>query len=120
MTTLANVAIVLVALLHVAFLVLEMFLWSKPIGHRVFGLPPETMASSAPLAANQGLYNGFLAAGLLWSVFAGPPGFSLKVFFLGCVIVAGLFGAVTAKRSILWLQAMPGAMALLLVLLARV
>jgi len=119
MTTLANAAIVLVALLHVAFLVLEMFLWSKPIGHRLFGLPPEAMVSSAPLAANQGLYNGFLAAGLLWSLFLGAPGFNIKVFFLACVIVAGLFGAATAKRSILWLQAMPGAVALLLVLLTR-
>jgi putative membrane protein len=119
MTTLANAAIVLVALLHAAFLVLEIFLWSKPIGHRVFGLSPDAMASSAPLAANQGLYNGFLAAGLLWGLFLGAPGFSIKVFFLACVIVAGLFGAATAKRSILWLQAMPGAVALLLVLLSR-
>jgi len=119
MTTLANIALVVVALLHVAFLVLEMFLWSKPIGQRVFGLPPDVMASSAPLAANQGLYNGFLAAGLLWSLSLGAPGFSIKVFFLACVIVAGLFGAATAKRSILWLQAIPGAVALLLAILAR-
>lgn len=119
MTTLADIALALVALLHAAFLVLEMFLWSKPAGHRVFGLPPEVMAASAPLAANQGLYNGFLAAGLVWGLFLGTPGFGIKVFFLACVIVAGLFGAATAKRSILWLQAMPGAVALLLVLLAR-
>jgi putative membrane protein len=77
------------------------------------------MASSAALAANQGLYNGFLAAGLLWGLFLGAAGFSIKVFFLACVIVAGLFGAATAKRSILWLQATPGAVALLLVLLTR-
>jgi len=119
MTILADMALVLVALLHVAFLVLEMFLWSKPIGRRVFDLPPAVMASSAPLAANQGLYNGFLAAGVLWGLFLGTPGFDIKVFFLACIIVAGLFGAATTKRSILWLQAMPGAIALLLVLLTR-
>jgi len=119
MTILANIAVLLVALLHAAFLVLEMFLWSKPIGQRVFGLPPEVMAASAPLAANQGLYNGFLAAGLVWGLFLGPAGFQIKVFFLTCVIVAGLFGAATAKRSILWLQALPGAIALILVFLTK-
>src|SRR4030066_1267846 len=97
MTTLANIALVVVALLHVAFLSLKMFSWSKPIGHRVFGLPPDAMASSAALAANQGLYNGFLAAGLLWGLFLGAAGFSIKVFFLGCVIVAGIFGALPAN-----------------------
>ena len=117
MTILADMALVLVALLHVAFLVLEMFLWSKPIGRRIFRLPPDVMAASAPLAANQGLYNGFLAAGVLWGLFLGTPGFDIKVFFLACVIVAGLFGGATTKRSILWLQAMPGAIALVLVLL---
>jgi putative membrane protein len=119
MTILADIALVVVALLHVGFLVLEMFLWSKPIGRRVFGLPPDVVAVTAPLAANQGLYNGFLAAGLFWGLILGSPGFDIKFFFLVCVIVAGLFGAVTAKRSILWLQAMPGVVALLLVLLAR-
>jgi len=119
MAILADIALVLVALLHIAFLVLEMFLWSKPIGRRVFGLPPELMAASAPLAANQGLYNGFLAAGVLWGLVLGAPGFGIKVFFLACVVVAGLFGGATTKRSILWLQAMPGAVALLLVLLTR-
>lgn len=119
MTILANLVVGLVALLHAAFLVLEMFLWSKPIGHRVFGLPPEVMAASAPLAANQGLYNGFLAAGLVWGLLLGTAGFDIKVFFLACVIVAGLFGAATAKRSILWLQALPGAMALILVFLTK-
>ena len=119
MTILADIALVLVALLHIAFLVLEMFLWYKPIGRRVFGLPPEWMAASAPLAANQGLYNGFLAAGVLWGLALGTPGFGIKVFFLACVVVAGLFGGATTKRSILWLQAMPGAVALLLVLLTR-
>ncbi len=120
MATVADGAVVLVALLHTGFLVLEMFLWSKPIGQRVFGLPPEVMASSAALAANQGLYNGFLAAGLVWGVTLGAAGFGIKVFFLACVIVAGVFGAATAKRSILWAQAVPGAVALALVVLARV
>jgi putative membrane protein len=117
--TLANIALVFVALLHVGFLVLEMFLWTRPVGHRVFGLPPAVMTASAPLAANQGLYNGFLAAGLIWGLLLGGAGFDIKVFFLACVIVAGVFGAATAKRSILWLQALPGAIALILVLLAR-
>ena len=117
MTILADMALVLVALLHVAFLVLEMFLWSKPIGRRIFRLPPDVMAASAPLAANQGLYNGFLAAGVLWGLILGTTGFDIKVFFLACVIVAGLLGGATTKRSILWLQAMPGAIALVLVLL---
>jgi putative membrane protein len=119
MSILADLALLVVALLHVAFLVLEMFLWTRPIGRRVFGLPPNVMAASAPLAANQGLYNGFLAAGLLWGLLLGAAGFGVKVFFLACVIVAGLFGAATAKRSILWLQALPGAVALALVLLGR-
>jgi putative membrane protein len=119
MSILADAALLVVALLHVAFLVLEMFLWTKPIGRRIFGLPPDVMAASAPLAANQGLYNGFLAAGLLWGLLLGAAGFGVKAFFLACVIVAGLFGAATAKRSILWLQALPGAVALALVLLAR-
>ena len=119
MTVLSNVAIFFVALLHACFLVLEMFLWTRPVGHRVFGLPPEVMTASAPLAGNQGLYNGFLAAGLTWGLFLGGAGFSIKVFFLACVIVAGIFGAATAKRSILWLQALPGAIALILVFLTR-
>jgi putative membrane protein len=119
MTVLANVAVAVVAALHVGFLVLEMFLWTKPIGRRVFGLPLEVVVSSAKLAANQGLYNGFLAAGLVWGLVAGGAGLSIKVFFLSCVIVAGIFGAVTAKRSILWVQALPGLVALLLVVFAR-
>lgn len=119
MTTAASLAIALVALLHAAFLVLEMFLWNKPVGHRVFGLPPDVMKASAPLAANQGLYNGFLAAGLIWGLVLGAAGFDVKVFFLACVIAAGLFGAATAKRSILWFQAVPGAIALALVYAAR-
>ena len=108
-----------IAALHLGFLVLEMFLWSKPIGRRVFGLPPEVMKASARLAANQGLYNGFLAAGLLWGAWLGPEGFQVKVFFLACVVIAGVFGAVTAHRSILWFQAVPGAIALVITILAR-
>jgi putative membrane protein len=115
----ATVAVALVAALHVGFLVLEMFLWRRPVGQRVFGLPREVMVSSAALAANQGLYNGFLAAGLIWGLLAGSAGFAPKVFFLSCVVVAGAFGAATARRSILWVQGVPGLLALLLVLLAR-
>jgi putative membrane protein len=119
MTTAASLAVAFVALLHAAFLVLEMFLWNKPVGHRVFGLAPDVMAAAAPLAANQGLYNGFLSAGLVWGLSLGAAGFDIKVFFLACVVVAGVFGAATAKRSILWFQAVPGAIALALVFLAR-
>jgi putative membrane protein len=117
MTILADIAIALVALLHLGFLILEMFLWTKPIGRRLFGLPSDIMKASAGLAANQGLYNGFLAAGLLWGLLLGTDGFAIKLFFLGCVIVAGVFGAFTAKRSILWIQALPGLIALGLLLL---
>jgi putative membrane protein len=118
-TTLSVVAVAVVALLHLYFLVLEMFLWKKPAGRRIFGLTKEFAEASASLAANQGLYNGFLAAGLIWGLTAGPEGFSLKVFFLACVIVAGLFGAATASKKILWVQAVPGALALVLVILSR-
>jgi len=116
MTTVANVAVAVVALLHVYFLVLEMFLWDKPRGLRTFGLTPEFAAASKSLAANQGLYNGFLAAGLIWGVALGAAGDPIKIFFLGCVIVAGVFGAFTANLKILWVQALPGAIALALVL----
>jgi len=118
MGTVANVAVGLVAALHLYFLVLEMFFWTKPLGRRAFGLTPEFAQASASLAANQGLYNGFLAAGLIWGLILGSAGTSIKLFFLGCVIVAGLFGAATASRKILWVQAVPGAVALALVLLA--
>lgn len=110
----ATAAVILVAALHVAFLVLEMFLWTKPLGRRVFGLTRELAEASAPLAMNQGLYNGFLAAGLLWGLFARE--YNALIFFLICVIVAGVFGAFTAKRTILFVQALPGAIALLAVL----
>jgi putative membrane protein len=119
MHVLVDVAVTVVAVLHVGFLVLEMVLWTKPVGQRIFGLPPQVMASSAVLAANQGLYNGFLAAGLVWGLISGPEGFAIRVFFLCCVIAAGVFGGVTAKRSILWIQAVPGVIALALVVLTR-
>jgi len=119
MTALANLLIALVALLHAGFLILEMFLWSTPVGRKVFGLPPDVMAAAAPLAANQGLYNGFLAAGLVWGLVLGPGGFSIKLFFLSCVVVAGLYGGLTTKRSILALQALPGLLALASVLASR-
>jgi len=113
----ANIAVGLVALLHLYFLVLEMFFWKKPLGRRIFRLTPEFAQASAALAANQGLYNGFLAAGLFWGIILGPPGYGIKIFFLGCVIVAGIVGALTANLRILWVQALPGAAALTLVLL---
>jgi putative membrane protein len=110
--------VALVALLHLYFLVLEMFLWTKPLGLKTFRLTPESAAASKALAANQGLYNGFLAAGLVWGLALGDAGNPVKIFFLGCVIVAGVFGALTASRKILWVQALPGAVALALVLSA--
>ncbi|HQX79083.1 MAG TPA: DUF1304 domain-containing protein [Steroidobacteraceae bacterium] len=119
MDLLADIVVALVALLHLYFLVLEMFLWDKPAGMRVFGLTPEAAASSKVLAANQGLYNGFLAAGLIWGLLAGANGTSIKLFFLACVLVAGLFGAATASRRILFVQALPAAVGLALVWLTR-
>jgi putative membrane protein len=120
MALIATLLTVVVALLHVYFLVLEMFLWTKPFGRRTFGLTKELADATKGLAANQGLYNGFLAAGLVWGLLAGAEtGFAPRVFFLACVVVAGLFGAATAKRSILFVQALPGAIALALVLLSR-
>jgi putative membrane protein len=113
-SALANTAVVVIAALHIWFLALEMFLWDKPIGLRTFGMSAEEAALTKPLAMNQGLYNGFLAAGLLWGLVAGD---AVTIFFLGCVIVAGVFGALTASRKILWVQAVPGLIALLLVLL---
>lgn len=115
MTTAANILVGLVALLHLYFLVLEMFLWDKPRGMRTFRTTPEFAAASKSLAANQGLYNGFLAAGLIWGFFAGDP---VKIFFLACVIVAGVFGAATVNLKILWVQALPAAIALTLLLIS--
>ena len=118
MLTIATVVVVLIALVHVYILVLEMFLWEKPAGRRAFGLSREMAAATKKLAMNQGLYNGFLAAGLLWGVLlGGPQGTSVKIFFLCCVLAAGLFGAATASRKILFIQAVPAAVGLALVLL---
>ena len=111
----ADLAVAFVALQHLLFMVLEMFLWNTPAGRRIFGLDKEFARRSATLAANQGLYNGFLAAGLVWGLLTGPDGLYIKSFFLACVIVAGSFGALTVRRSILWIQAVPGAIALALV-----
>jgi putative membrane protein len=113
---LGNVLTGFVALSHLGFLVLEMFFWDHPLGRRIFGMTPEVSASSAVLAANQGLYNGVLAAGLVWALWADRR--ELKLFFLGCVVVAGVFGGVTAKTSILFTQALPALIALGLVFLA--
>ncbi len=120
MIWIANILVALVALLHVYFLVLEMFLWTRPLGLKTFRNTPEKAADSAVLAANQGLYNGFLAAGLVWGLVQGAPGFALeiKTFFLLCVIVAGIYGAATVSRRILYVQAAPAAIALILLWLA--
>jgi len=115
-----QIAVGVVAALHGYILVLEMFLWRTPRGRKVFGTTAEFAEASAPLAANQGLYNGFLAAGLAWGLIAADPtGFRVKVFFLACVIVAGLYGAATVNRRILLVQALPAAVALILVALSR-
>jgi len=120
MNLIANGLVALVAALHVYFLILEMFLWTKPRGLRTFGNSLEKATESAVLAANQGLYNGFLAAGLVWGLVHGVPAFALqiKTFFLVCVIVAGVYGAVTVSRKILFVQALPAALALIAVWLA--
>jgi putative membrane protein len=109
---LANILIVLVALLHLYFLVLEMVLWDKPQGMKAFNLTPEKAEMTKAMAANQGLYNGFLAAGLLWGLNLGAEGLHTKVFFLACVAVAGVFGAMTVSRKIFYIQALPALLAL--------
>ena len=119
MRKVATALTALVALEHIYILVLEMFLWTKPAGLRAFGLTPEFAEQTATLAANQGLYNGFLAAGLIWALTKREEGTSLRVFFLACVIVAGVFGAVTAKPSILFVQAAPALLALVATLISR-
>jgi putative membrane protein len=123
MDIVATVAVALVALIHVYILVLEMFLWRTPRGRRAFGTTPEFAEQTAVLAANQGLYNGFLAAGLVFGIVAGGPddavGYPVTVFFLACVIVAGLYGAATANKRILVVQALPAAIALVLTVVAH-
>jgi putative membrane protein len=120
MNAIANTLVALVAALHGYFLILEMFLWTKPLGLKTFRNSPEKAAESAVLAANQGLYNGFLAAGLVWGLVQASPGFAfqIKAFFLTCVIVAGVCGAITVSRRILFVQAAPAALALVLLWLA--
>jgi putative membrane protein len=115
MSTAANIVIAVIAVLHLWFLILEMFLWTRPSGRRAFGTTVEFAEQSKALAANQGLYNGFLAAGLVWGLCLGGAGFHVKVFFLACVLVAGIFGGLTASRKILWIQAMPALIALVLI-----
>ena len=113
----ANLLTGLVALLHFGFLALEMFFWDHPVGQRIFAMTPEFASQSAMLAANQGLYNGFLGAGLVWGLVAGRR--DVKLFFLACVVVAGIFGGLTAKPSIFFTQALPGAIAFLVVFAER-
>jgi putative membrane protein len=112
MSIVATVIIALVALIHVYILVLEMFLWDKPQGMKAFGLNQQMATATKVLAANQGLYNGFLAAGLIWGLYLGTAGFQVKVFFLVCVLIAGLYGAATASKKILFVQAVPAAVGL--------
>ena len=119
MSLAADIATGLVALIHVYILVLEMFLWDKPRGLRVFGMSREVAAASKVLAKNQGLYNGFLAAGLAWALWLGPGADAIRLFFLDFVVLAGIYGAATATRRILYVQALPAVMAIVLVLLAR-
>ena len=116
MCFISQALLLLVALTHIGFMILEMFLWDHPVGQRIFAMSPAVSASSAVLAANQGLYNGLLALGLLWALVADR--FDLKVFFLGCVVIAGVYGGLTAKSTILLVQALPAALALLAVFVA--
>ncbi|HTM77636.1 MAG TPA: DUF1304 domain-containing protein [Devosia sp.] len=117
MSLIAPILVALVALLHLYILVLEMFLWAGPRGQKAFGMTPEFAQSTKALAANQGLYNGFLAAGLIWGLLQPDPAFAwqIQLFFLTCVAVAGIYGAATAKRSILFIQTLPAVIAMLAV-----
>jgi putative membrane protein len=117
MNLIANILVVLVAVLHLGFLALEMFFWDHPIGRKRFGMTPEYSKASASLAANQGLYNGFLAAGLIWGLFTDMT--AVKIFFLICVVIAGIYGSLTARRMILYIQALPALLALIAVYLAK-
>lgn len=114
----ANIVVALIALLHVYILILEMFLWDTPKGHKAFNLTPKLAADTKVLAANQGLYNGFLAAGLFWGLYLGDAGNQIKFFFLLCVLVAGIYGAATSSKKILYIQAIPALLGLALLLLA--
>lgn len=114
---LANILVALVAVIHIYILVLEMFLWEKPTGRKAFKLSVDFARETRVLAANQGLYNGFLAAGLLWGLWLADSGVPITLFFLSCVLIAGIFGAVTASRKILYVQALPAFVALVAVML---
>lgn len=113
----ANLLVALVAVLHLGFLALEMFFWDHPFGRKTFKMTPEYSKASASLAANQGLYNGFLAAGLIWGLLDGNA--SVKIFFLACVVIAGIYGGLTTRKTILYIQALPALIALLAVYLTR-
>lgn len=117
MLLVANLLVVIVAVLHIGFLALEMFFWDHPVGRKRFGLTPEFSKASASLAANQGLYNGFLAAGLIWGLITGD--IAIRIFFLVCVLIAGIYGGFTARRTILYVQALPALLALIAVYLTR-
>ena len=118
MDALTNISIVLVACLHIGFLMLEMFLWDRPVGLKIFRHGRDFAAASKVMAMNQGLYNGFLAAGLIWGLYLGEVGYAIKVFFLVCVIIAGVFGGLTASRNIFLVQGVPAAAALSLLVLS--
>lgn len=113
---LATLLVALVAIIHLAILVLEMFLWEGSAGRRAFNLSADFARQTRVLAANQGLYNGFLAAALAWGLWLGAPGVQVVIFFLACVLAAGIFGALTASRKILYIQALPALLALVAVL----
>lgn len=119
LSAIATLVIAFVGALHVYILVLEMFLWEHPAGRRAFGQTAESAHLTKVMAANQGLYNGFLAAGLFWGLWLGPDGLGVKLFFLGCVAVAGLYGAATVARKILFIQTVPAALGIALVLMSR-
>lgn len=119
MHTAASLATLLIALLQTWILVLEMFFWTRPLGKKVFRLSDDFAAASRVLAANQGLYNGFLAAGLFWGLWLGPEGVAVRLFFLGCVLVAGLYGAATVGKKILYVQGIPAGIAMALVWLGH-
>ncbi|HMS41081.1 MAG TPA: DUF1304 domain-containing protein [Pyrinomonadaceae bacterium] len=117
MKTIANILTALVALIHFGILILEMFFWNHEVGRKIFNMTPEFSQASAVLAANQGLYNGFLAVGLIWGLISGKS--EIKLFFLACIVVAGIFGGLTAKTSIIFTQALPAFIALVFVFLAE-
>lgn len=117
MKLVADILLGLIAVLHVWILVLEMFLWTKPFGLKTFGQSLEKAEASKVLAANQGLYNGFLAAGLVWGLLSGDG--AVQLFFVLCVLIAGIYGGLTAKRSILYVQALPALLALIALLASR-